>query len=71
MIQALNRPGARELSIARAVKCTKTLRVASRSGGYLIQHEQPTEPGEKTIDEHRAALARSGRPGHLNLLVRS
>ena len=71
MIQALNRPGARELSIARAAKCIRTLRVASRSGGCLIRHGQPTEPGEKTVDEYRAALARSGRPGHLNLLVQS
>ena len=30
-----------------------------------------TEPGEKTVDEHRAAFARSGKPGHLNLLVSS
>ena len=71
MIRALNRPGARELSIARAAKCTRTLRVASRSGGCLIRHGQPTEPMEKTVDEHHAALAWSSRPGHLNLLVRS
>ena len=69
MIRALNRPGARELSIARAAKCITTLRVASRSGGYLIRHEQPTEPGEKNTDEPRAALAQSDSPGHLNLLV--
>ena len=71
MIQALNRPGARELSIARAVKCITMLYVASRSGSCLIRHEQPTEPGEKNVDEPRAALAQSGRSGHLNLLVRS
>ena len=68
-IRALNRPGARELSIARAAKCITTLRVASRSGGCLIRHEQPTEPGEKNTDEPRAALAQSGKQGHLNLLV--
>ena len=67
----MNRPGAQELSIARAAKCTRTLRVASRSGGHLIRHERPTEPGEKTVDEHRVALTWSGRLGHLNLLVRS
>ena len=71
MIRALNHPGARELSIARAVKCITTLRVASQSGGCLIQHEQPTEPGEKNVDEPYVALAQSGRQGHLNLLVRS
>ena len=69
MIQALNRPGAQELSIARAAKCITTLRVASRSGGRLIRHEQPIELGEKNVDEPRAALARSDRLGHLNLLV--
>ena len=57
MIQALNRLGARELNIARVAKCITMLRVASRSGGCLIQHEQPTEPGEKNVDEPRAALA--------------
>ena len=41
-IQALNRPGAQELSIARAAKCITMLRVASRSSGCLIRHEQPT-----------------------------
>ena len=30
-----------------------------------------TELGEKTVDEHRAAFARSSKPGHLNLPVRS
>ena len=70
-IRALNRLGARELSIARAAKCITTLRVASRSGGCLIRHEQPTEPGEKNADEPCAALARSSRLGHLNLLVQS
>ena len=70
-IRALNRPGAQELSIARAAKCITMLRVASRSGGCLIRHKQPIEPGEKNVDEPRATLARSGRPGHVNLLVRS
>ena len=51
MIRALNRPGARELSIARAAKCITMLRVVSRSGGCLIRHEQPTEPGEKNTNE--------------------
>ena len=55
MIQALNHPGARELSIAHAAKCITTLRVASRSGSYVIRHEKPTEPGEKNVDEPRAA----------------
>ena len=71
MIRSLNHPGARELSIARAVKCITTLRVASRSGGCLIRHEQPTEPGEKNIDEPHAALTQFGKLGHLNLLIRS
>ena len=57
MIRALNRLGAQELSITRAAKCITTLRVASRSDGCLIRHEQPTEPGEKIVDEPRAALA--------------
>ena len=69
MIRALNRLGAQELSTARAAKCIRMLRVASRSGGRLIRHERPTEAGEKIIDEHRVALIRSGRPSHLNLLV--
>ena len=69
MIWALNRLGARELSIARAAKCITMFHVASQSGGCLIQHEQPTEPGEKNVDEPRMALTQSGRPGHLNLLI--
>ena len=69
MIQALNCPGARELSIARAAKYITTLRVASRSGGRLIRHERPIEIGEKNVDEPHVALTRSSRLGHLDLLV--
>ena len=60
-IWALNRPGAWELSIARAAKCITTLRVASQSGGCLIQPEQTTEPWEKNADEPHVALSQSGK----------
>ena len=48
-----------------ALCCATKRRLASFNMSNQI------EPGEKTVDEHRAALAWSGRPGHLNLLVRS